>query len=311
MKYNFCVLIEKPQRVDIYLSALFWDFSRSYIQKIIDRGDIRVNGVCISKNLKIQPRDEIYIVIHINSTHLQAEKIPLEIVFENEDILIINKDAGINTHPTPGIEGKTGTLVNAILYHCKNKLPIINGEERPGVVHRLDKDTSGAIMIAKNDSMMQYLSGIIKERKIDKYYIAIVAGVIPDKKITIESYIGRHPHDRTRMTTKNPLNPKEALTHAEVLEYIDNTYTVLRVKLETGRTHQIRVHLASIGHPIIGDSVYGNTEINTQVQNTFWLTRQALHAYELEFVVYNKKTTYIAPLKSDIKKILWEYKNLI
>lgn len=304
MKYYFSSYIQNPQRVDIYLSALFQDFSRSYIQKLIDKWHITVNGEKITKNLKIYSKQEFLVDVLVESTDIQAENIPLSIVFEDENILIINKEAGIVTHPTPGIEGKSGTLVNAVLYHCRENLPTIGGEERPGIVHRLDKDTSGLIMIAKNDQMMKYLSGIIKERKVDKYYIAIVSGLVQDKKITIESYIGRHPTDRTKMTTKNPLLPRDALTHAEVLEYIDDTYTVLKVKLETGRTHQIRVHLASIGHPIIGDSVYGNPDINTQVKKDFWLTRQALHAYELELELYGKKQKFIWELKDDMKQIV-------
>jgi len=304
MKYYFSVHIQKPQRVDIYLSTLFSQFSRSYIQKLIDKGYVRINTTSVSKNIKLQSRDVVEVEIQVESTDIQAENIPLDIVFENDDLLIINKEAGINTHPTPWIEGKTGTLVNAILYHCKENLPVINGEERPGIVHRLDKDTSGAIMIAKNDTMMKYLSSIIKERQVDKYYIAIVSGIVADKKIAIESYIWRHPIDPTRMTTKSPLNPKDALTYGEVLEYIDEKYTVLRVKLETGRTHQIRVHLSSIGHPIIGDNVYGDADINKEVKRTYGIKRQALHAYELEFELYKQKKHFCAPLKADIKKII-------
>ena len=159
-------------------------------------------------------------------------------------------------------------------------------------------------MVAKTDTMMQYLSGIIHDRKVEKYYVAVVAGIVTDSSITIESYIGRHPTDKTRMTTKNPINPKEARTHAEVLEYIDDTYSVLRVKLETGRTHQIRVHLASIGHPIVGDNVYGNDDVNRQVKQKYGITRQALHAYELVFQLYGKDKRFIAPLKEDMKSMV-------
>jgi len=217
---NFCVVAKEKQRVDMYLATLFVDFSRSYIQKLIDRKNVRVNGKEISKNIKVSNRDEIQILEMVESINIQAEDILLEIIYEDENILVINKEAHINTHPTPGIDGKTGTLVNAILYHCREKLPTINGEERPGIVHRLDRDTSGAIMVAKNDSMMKLLAKRIQDRKVKKYYIAIVAGIFPEKEFKIESYIGRHPTDKIRMTTKDPINPKLAITYGEVLAYI-------------------------------------------------------------------------------------------
>jgi 23S rRNA pseudouridine1911/1915/1917 synthase len=155
------------------------------------------------------------------------------------------------------------TLVNAILFHCSEKLPTISGEERPGIVHRLDKDTSGVMMIAKNDMMMEHLQTLIRERKVDKYYIAIVKGYIKEKEFRVESYIGRDPTFNLRMTTKNPLNPKLALSSMKTLAYLaEDDYSVVEVKLETGRTHQIRVHLSSIGFPIIGDTTYGNIEAN-------------------------------------------------
>lgn len=175
MQYSFCVYILKPQRVDMYISTLFPDISRSYIQKLIDTGCVRVNGEKVKKNIKINTKSEIHIQEIILSTKIQAENIPLEIIYEDENICVINKDAGINVHPTPGIQGKSGTLVNALLYHCKDKLPVISGEERPGIVHRLDKDTSGVIMTAKNDMFMKYLSEKIKNREVKKYYIAVVA----------------------------------------------------------------------------------------------------------------------------------------
>ncbi len=304
VKYNFSTHIFQPQRVDIYLSALFSQFSRSYIQKLIDTGHVRVNGNTVTKNLKIQPRDEFSVEILIEPNELLAQDIPLDIMYEDENILIINKDAGINTHPVPGIEGKKGTLVNAILYHCREKLPTINGQQRPGIVHRLDKDTSWVIMIAKTDEMMQYLSETIKNRQVKKYYIAIVSGRIQDKKFTIESQIGRHETDRTRMTTKNPLNPKRAITHGEVQGYIDDMYTVVKIDLETGRTHQIRVHLAELWYPIIWDTTYGDTVVNTQVRKKYWLQRQALHAQEVIVELYGEQKSFFAPIKPDISTIL-------
>ena len=304
MNYNFCVNIEKKQRVDMYLSALFWELSRSYIQKLIDTGCVKVNGEQVKKNLKLLPRDEISIIEIITSVEVLPEDIPLDIIYEDENICVINKNPGINVHPTPGIEGKRGTLVNALLHHCREKLPVISWEERPWIVHRLDKDTSGVILTAKNDTYMRELWEKIKNREVKKYYIAIVTGILTEEKFTITSDIGRHPSDKIRMTTKNPLNPKNAITHGEVLGYIDETYSVIKIDLETGRTHQIRVHLASIGYPIIGDSVYGNPKVNKAVATLYQLHRQALHALEFHIDLYGEKKVFKAPLKSDMESIV-------
>ncbi|QFR39502.1 RluA family pseudouridine synthase [Candidatus Gracilibacteria bacterium 28_42_T64] len=304
MIYNFCVLVEKQIRVDIFLSTLFKDFSRSYVQKLVDRGQVSVNGVKVNKNIKISNHDEIKIEIQLEKLEVEPEKMDLDIVFEDKEIIILNKNPRVNVHPVPGENGKTGTLVNGLLYHCKDNLPSIGGVERPGIVHRLDKDTTGAIMIAKTDKMMNYLSGIIKNRQIDKYYIAIVHGKIKDRNFKIESFIGRHKDDRTKMTTLNPIAAKEAITYGEVLDYVDNKYSVLRIKLETGRTHQIRVHLASIGYPILGDSTYGNVRVNKEVATMHQIKRQALHAYELGFELYGEKRVFRANLKDDMKKMI-------
>lgn len=305
MHYHFCTFLPYPQRVDIYLSALFWDeYSRSYIQKMMAREFIQINGKKITKHVKVKPRDEVIIDIEILKKDILAEDLGIDIIYEDENILIINKNAGVNTHPVPWEFWKTWTLVNAILHHCKERLPIISWEERPWIVHRLDKDTTGLIMVAKNDKMMEYLQTIIRLRKVDKYYIAIVKGIIENKEFRIESYIWRDPRDTLRMTTKNPMNPKLALTLWKVIGYIGNECSVVEIKLETGRTHQIRVHLSSIGYPIIGDSVYGDKKINEQVQKKYWLTRQALHAYRLQFELYWERREFIAPLKEDMKIIL-------
>ena len=306
MIYNFCVVLNKPKRVDMYLSALFKDFSRSYIQKLIDRWQIKVNSKIFSKNLKIKNKDEVIIEIILDELEINSEKMSIDVIFEDENILILNKKPYINVHPVPWEWWNTWTLVNGILYHCKWKLWGIWWIMRPWIVHRLDKDTSGLIMIAKNDSMMKYLSDIIKERKIDKYYIAIVYWKVKDKKFKIESYIWRHKDDRIRMTTLNPVNPKLAITTWEVIDYIDNKYSVLKIKLETWRTHQIRVHLSSIGYPIIWDKVYWNSRVNKEVATIFELKRQALHAYKLNFELYWKKREFIAPLLNDMNKVVWD-----
>jgi len=305
VNYNFCTLIDKKQRVDMYLSALFKDFSRSYIQKMIDNDQLKVNWVVLNKNKKISPKDEIELEIKTEKLdEVLPEKMSLDIIFENNDILVINKDPWINVHPVPWENWNKNTLVNGVLYHCKNDLPTINWVERPGIVHRLDKDTSWVIMIAKNDKMMKELSELIKTKKVGKYYLAIVNGLIKEKEFKIESYIGRDPNDRKKMTIKSPVNPKEAITYGKLIDYIDNKYSLLMLKLETWRTHQIRVHLASIGYPIIWDKTYWNTKVNKEVLEKYWLDRQALHAYFVDINLFWKDYKFVAPLKEDMKKII-------
>lgn len=303
MNYNFCVLIEKKDRVDMYLSTLFSHFSRSYIQKIIDRWQVKINWKTINKNIKIKKKDNLELDIIIEKSSIKSEKIKIDVVYEDNNIIIVNKDAGINTHPVPWEGWKIWTLVNALLYHAKN-LSVINWEERPWIVHRLDKDTSGLIMVAKNDTMMKYLQEQIQKRKVDKYYIAIVYWKIKDKNFKIESYIWRHPTDKTKMTTKNPINPKIAITYWKVLDYIDDKYTIVEMKLETWRTHQIRVHLSSIWYPILWDKVYWDQKINKDVYEKYWLNRQALHSYKLELKLYEKKQVFFWTLKQDMKTII-------
>lgn len=303
MKYSFCVLSDKQIRVDMYLSTLFSDFSRSYIQKIIDKGHVKINWKITNKNIKIKNKDVIEISIIVEKSEIKWEDMVLDIVFEDENIIIVNKDAWINTHPVPWEDWKKGTLVNALLYHTKD-LAVIWWVERPWIVHRLDKDTSGLIMIAKNDNMMKYLQDIIQKRKIDKYYIAIVNWIVKDKNFKVESYIGRHPTDKIKMTVKNPINWKIAITYWKVIDYIDNKFTLLELKIETWRTHQIRVHLSSIWFPIIWDKVYWDKKINKEVFDKYWLQRQALHSYKLSLNLYEKETEFIGDLKDDMKKII-------
>jgi len=309
MNYNFSVLLSKPQRVDMYLSALFEDFSRSYIQKMIDKWQVKVNSIVLSKNLKIKNKDEISLEIKTESLDIAPENIPLDIVYEDKEIIVVNKDPWVNVHPVPWEGWNSWTLVNAALYHCKGNMPSIGWVERPWIVHRLDKDTSGLIMIAKTDKMMNYLSNIIKERKIDKYYIAIVFWKVKDTTFKIESYIWRDKNDRKKMTAVDPVNPKIAITYWEVIDYIENRFTILKVKIETGRTHQIRVHLASIWYPIIWDKVYWNPKINKEMLTRFQLRRQALHAKELKLELYWKEVEFIGELKEDMNKIIKSSKN--
>lgn len=305
MKYSFCTYINWQQRVDMYLSTLFWDFSRSYIQKMIDKWQMKINQEIVTKNIKIKNKDQIDLEIIIDKLDVKPENLELDVVYEDQNILIVNKDAWINSHPVPGENWKTWTLVNALLYHTKD-LASIWWVERPWIVHRLDKDTSGLMMIAKNDTMMHYLQDIIQKREVDKYYLAIVSWIVKDKKMRIESYIWRHPTDKIKMTTKNPINPKIALTNIELIDYIDDKYSLLLVKIETWRTHQIRVHLSSIWFPIIWDKVYWNSKVNKEVFDKYKLDRQALHSYKLSLNLYDKKMEFIATLKDDMKKIIWD-----
>jgi len=304
MIYKFCVIVEKQKRVDMYLSTLFNDFSRSYIQKMIDRWQVSVNGEKISKNLKIKNKDEIFINIVIEKLYeILPEDMNLDVIFEDDEIVVLNKEAWINVHPVPWEWWNKNTLVNWVLYHCKDKLPSIWGVERPWIVHRLDKDTSWVIMIAKSDIMMNYLADTIKNREVDKYYLAIVIWTVKNPEFKIESYMWRDPNNRLKMTTLNPVNPKIAITYWEVLEYIDNKYTLLKVKIETGRTHQIRVHLSSIWYPILWDKTYWNVRVNKEVSTIYQLHRQALHAWKLDLKLYWKDIHFKAELKDDMKRI--------
>jgi len=313
---TFCVLADprETRRVDTYLSALFPEKSRSYLQKMIEEGKISCNGANFTKNKKIYRWDVIEIEWKVDQMALVAEDMPLDIIYENDDFAIINKDAGINTHPTPGEWWRMWTLVNALLYHFKTlgirsenpefNPSIINGVERPGIVHRLDKDTSGLIIIAKNDRSMHALQLKIAKRTIHKTYMALVAGVVKDQEWYIESFIGRDPYDRKKMTTIDPVNPKIAKTKFFNRGVIDGKYTLLEVDLLTGRTHQIRVHLSSIGYPIVGDKIYGNDKINNEVREKYGLERQWLHAFRLSFNLFGQEYNFEAPLKIDLQKCL-------
>ncbi len=312
---SFCVLADprETRRADTYLSALFPEKSRSYLQKMIDEGKIFCNGANFTKNKKIYRGDEIRIEWKIENMELIAENLPIDIVFENDDFAIINKDAGMNTHPTPGEEGRKGSLVNALLYHFKNlgvrsdepkNSSIINWVERPGIVHRLDKDTSGLIIIAKNDKSMHALQLKIAKRTIEKTYLALVVWKVWTPEWYIESFIWRDHYDRKKMTTIDPINPKIAKTKFRVKWFYHDKYTLLEVDLLTGRTHQIRVHLASIGYPITGDKVYGNEKANKEALENFSLTRQWLHAYRLSFNLFGKDYRFTWELKDDLRKII-------
>lgn len=265
--------IEDNERLDAHLATHFNDMSRTYIQKLIKEGLVLVNGKPEKSKYLVEEMDHITINIP-NPVNLEviAENIPLNIIYEDEDIVIINKEQGMVVHPAPG--NYTGTLVNALLYGIKN-LSSINGVIRPGIIHRLDKDTSGIIMVAKNDESHKYLSEQLKNRNVKREYIAIVHGVLNKKEGVINAPIGRDPRDRKKMTVINT-NSKEAITHYKVIEEFQK-YSLLKANLETGRTHQIRVHMAYINHPIVGDGTYSNNS------NKFNINKQLLHAIKLGF----------------------------
>ena len=285
------------------------DTTRGSIQNQILEGEVRVNKKRITrKSEKVKAGDRI--VIHFAEKEPEyipvAENIPLNILFENDDLLIISKESGMCTHPDNTY--KSGTVVNAVMGHLKNHLQEFIDEEtvRPGIVHRLDKDTSGCLMIAKNKKTHRYLSKIIAERKVTKKYQTLVLGRVPSKKGTIDSPITRDPHNRERMTTLKNAKAKDALTHFEcVAQYPQPTATLVDVHIITGRTHQIRVHFAAIGHPVYGDDLYGNPKVNAAYCLQFKTDRMFLHAKSLSFELENGETISVeSPLPPELQTIL-------
>ena len=284
------------KRLDSYIAENYSELSRTMIKKIIETNNILVNEKKQKVSYKVQANDEICInVPKAKETKLEAENIPIEIIYEDNDIIVVNKPKGLVVHPANG--NPDGTLVNAILAICKHSLSGIGGEIRPGIVHRLDKDTSGIIIVAKNDIAHINISNQIKERKVKKTYIALVRGNVPEEEATINMPIGRSTRDRKKMAVNK--DGKPAITHFKVLKRYGK-YTLLEVKIETGRTHQIRVHMAEIGYPIVGDAVYSNGK------NEFGVEGQMLHAYKLEFEhpTTKKHMELIAPLPQYFKEIL-------
>lgn len=265
---------EEGDRLDVYLADQFVDMSRSYIQKIIKDKKVTVNGKIEKAKYLVKEEDKIVIEIPKPKVlEVVPQDIPIEIVYEDDDIIIVNKPQGMVVHPAPG--NYEGTLVNAILYHCKGNLSSINGVIRPGIVHRIDKDTSGILMIAKNNNAHNCLAEQLKDHSITREYEFICYGVFKEDNVTVDRPIGRNPKDRLKMAIVP--NGKRAVTHFEVIERF-NGYTHVRARLETGRTHQIRVHAMSINHPLVGDPVYGPK--NSKIK----LNGQALHAKKLGFI---------------------------
>ena len=291
---------ETSDRLDRYLADQVTDLSRSRLQKLIEQGHVQVNGeVCTSKKLEVKLGDRIQIDIPAaQPLELQAEDIPLDILYEDDSLLILNKPAGLVVHPSAGHEA--GTMVNALLAHCLT-LPGINGVQRPGIVHRLDKDTTGAIAVAKTEQAFHHLQEQFRTKTARRDYLAIVYGAPPQESGTVDQPIGRHPVERQKMAVVSEEKGRRAITHWRVKERLGN-YTLMEFELETGRTHQIRVHSAFIGHPIVGDLTYGSGRKSVNVN----LPGQALHAWRLRLrhPLTEDWVVAIAPLPSTFTKLL-------
>lgn len=291
------------ERIDRFITLSLHDFSRSYIQKLISNGDITVNEKSCKSSLRLKAGDNVKVITpDALVPDILPVNIPLDILYEDDDVLVVNKPKNMVVHPAPG--HFDDTLVNAVMYYCKDNLSGINGVMRPGIVHRIDKDTTGSVIICKNDKAHESIAAQLKEHSIKREYLAIVCGNLSSDKGVIDKPIGRMNNDRKKMCV-NAQNSKRAVTHYEVIERFDK-FTLVKCILETGRTHQIRVHMASIGHPLAGDEVYGNglkTPISTN--------GQTLHAKILGFI---QPTTgqYIettAPVPEYFEKFLKIIKN--
>jgi 23S rRNA pseudouridine1911/1915/1917 synthase len=289
---------EAGERLDIYLTKNMTDTSRSTVQRLITSGDVTVNEKVVKSNYKVQNLDSITVSLpDIKPLELIPEEIPLTVLYEDHDIIIVNKSRGMVVHPAVG--NYNGTLVNALLEHCED-LSGINGVARPGIVHRLDKDTSGVMVVAKSDRAHVSLAKQIKDRTASRRYLAIVYGNIKEEQGVIKAPIGRHPSDRKKMAVTF-VNSKEATTKFRVIERF-GAYTLVECKLLTGRTHQIRVHMAYIGHSVVGDPKYGPGRM------PFSIIGQALHSAELKIThpVTEDLMVFTAPLPEDMETILKE-----
>lgn len=288
---------DAKMRLDKYLAANEESLSRSRIQSLVEEGQVRVNGNVQKANYKVKANDTIVLEVEDDrELEVEPENIPLDIRYEDEDVIVINKPKGMVVHPANG--NQNGTLVNALLYHCKD-LSGINGILRPGIVHRIDKDTTGLLIVAKNDMAHSSLSKQLQTKTVNRLYYALVHGVIPHDFGTIDAPIGRDVNDRQKMAV-TATNSKDARTHFKVIERFKD-YTLVECRLETGRTHQIRVHMQYIGHPVVGDEKYS-------YRKTMKTGGQLLHAHQLTFVHprTNETMTIEAPLPAQFEEILEE-----
>jgi len=283
------------ERIDALLARNVADLSRSAAQRLIEQGDVAVNGAPVRKNYKANPGDKVSVCLpEPEDVEIIPQNIPLDVVFEDDDVIVINKSRGMVVHPAPG--HPDGTLVNALLYHCGDSLSGIGGEKRPGIVHRIDMDTSGLLIVAKNDFAHQFLSAQLSDHSLYRVYEAVVYGRVKEDSGTVNAPIGRHSVDRKRMAIVAK-GGREAVTHYEVIARYRG-YSHIRCRLETGRTHQIRVHMEKLGHPLVGDMVYGRKRPEKGLEG------QCLHARELRFI--HPRTEQEVHLKTELPEYFRE-----
>jgi len=285
--HNFTITISNAgERIDKFISESLPDITRSYAKKLIDGGDVTLAGKPVKSNYKLRVGDEVILNMpELQTLEITAEDIPLDIVYEDSDLLVVNKPQGMVVHPAAG--NSSGTLVNALINHCGASLSGINGVARPGIVHRIDKDTAGLLLVAKTDAAHQSLAAQLKEHSVVREYIALVCGNVKTDSGTVDKPIGRSEKDRKKMAVTYK-SAREAITHFEVLLRFSG-YTLLRCRLETGRTHQIRVHMASLGHPVAGDKVYGRQKekLKTNGQLLFAAKIGFLHPATAEYMEFS------------------------
>lgn len=294
---------EAGMRIDKFLNEEFRDFSRSYLQKLLKEEHVLVDAAPVKANYKLKGTERIEVLIpKSREPDILPEELPLDILYEDSDVIVVNKPKGMVVHPSAG--HYSGTLVNGLLYHCHDSLSGINGVLRPGIVHRIDMDTTGALIVCKNDRAHESIAAQLKEHSITRRYRAVVHGVIKEDEGTVNAPIGRHPAERKKMAV-NERNGKPAVTHYRVLERFAG-YTYIECRLETGRTHQIRVHMASLHHPLLGDAVYGPARCPFKLQG------QVLHAMIIGFLhpATGEYMEFTAPLPEYFEKLLERLKNL-
>ena len=287
---TFPLTVTEPGRADAVIAAALDGLTRSAAQKWMEEGRVTLNGAPVKKNAKLQPGDTLMISPpQPEEVDIVPQNIPLDVVYEDDDVIVVNKPVGMVVHPAPG--HPDGTLVNALLYHCKESLSGINGERRPGIVHRIDRDTSGLLIAAKNDKAHLSLAAQLEDHSLFRLYHAVTTGGFKETSGTVNAPLNRHPTDRKRMAVCRPGEGREAITHWQVIDSHDG-YSHITCRLETGRTHQIRVHMASIGRPLLGDVVYGNKRPYPG------LAGQCLHAAKLTFThpTTGQQMTVEAPL---------------